>query len=152
MKRKLFSCGKGVFVTNAAGGMEPQSAWRESVDALCSAVAEATGPGAQIRYRAYPPAEQVSLETPRMVGLDVSGPQGTVYMSISICPAADPAQLDKRDLPALDLRDLQSGAEVEFWMANECDTLCLAARLLIALDQAPGFVPESSFCPSTSAR
>jgi hypothetical protein len=148
---KRWNCGQGVFQSTGSGALEPRAAWRDSLAELCAAVAGVVGKGAQIRYRAYPCADQVQEGSPRMVGLDVSGPLGEVYLGISVSSRGNPCGVEDRDLPRLSLGNLRSGSELEFWMANECDTLCLAACLLAALDQA-SFSADSSFAPSTRAR
>lgn len=147
-----FGCGRGVFVLTQVGGWEPRPMWQSRIDGLCAAVSQATGPGGEVRYHAYSRAEDVTPGVPRLVGLDVCGPRGCVYMSISVSPRGNPCVLGDRDLPSLSLNDVQPGTELEFWMANESDTLCLAARLLAALDQDATFTPESSFGTSTNAR
>lgn len=152
MTQQLPTCGHGVFVLNAAGGMEPLPTWQASIDALCVAVARATGQATVVRYRAHPDAAFVSPGVPRIVYLDVSGPAGDVFLNISISTRGNPAVIEEHDLPNLDLGQVKPGADFEFWLANESDTLCLAARLLAALDQGAAFRAESSFGPSTRAR
>jgi hypothetical protein len=132
----------GVFVLNIDGGFEPRASWRTRIDALCRAVAGAVGEGAEMRYRSY----RVGGGT--CVGLDVSGPAGIVYMSLSLTGAVelDPAT-DHGDMPGAEA--VHAGAELEFWVVDEVDALCLAARIRSELNQESCVVLESATGPST---
>ena len=144
-------CGEGVFLSNTAGGMEPRPSWRAGIDALCAAVARATGTGAEVRYTSYPAARDVQPGAARRLQLDVTGPEGSVVMSVSIAPRGDAEHIDARDLPSIPFGAIGPGAELEFWLANEFDALCLAAHLLEAIDHSRVSVC-SSVGPSTRAR
>jgi hypothetical protein len=132
----------GVFVLSAAGGFEPRASWRTGIDALCRAVARSVGEGAEMRYRSY----RVGGGT--CVALDVSGPAGIVCMSVSLTGSAEPdPATDHGDMPCAEA--VFAGAELEFWLVDEVDALCLAARIRSELNQVSSVVLESAAGPST---
>ncbi|MGU7843937.1 hypothetical protein ACV22V_31305 [Burkholderia sp. AW33-5] len=143
---------ESVFTSNAAGGFDAHAQWRTSIDQLCVAVARAVGEGATIRYQGDVTGSGRASARPRLVGVDIEGPLGCVYLHISISNRGSAEAPDETDLPRLDLSRVGRDREVEFWLPRERDAICLSARLLDALGQDSSVVFGSSFGPSTSAR
>ncbi|HHV7521275.1 TPA: hypothetical protein ACUNF5_002759 [Burkholderia orbicola] len=141
-----------VFTPNAASGFDAHAQWRTSIDQLCVAVVRAAGQGATVRYQGGAVANAHACGRARLVGLDIEGPRGCVYLHISISHRGSADVLDETDLPQLDLGHVDRDREIEFWLPREHDAICLLATLLDALGQGASVVFGSSFGPSTSAR
>lgn len=141
-----------VFTPNAASGFDAHAQWRTSLDQLCVAVVRAAGQGATVRYQGGAVGNTHASGRPRLVGLDIEGPRGCVYLHISISHRGNADAPDKTDLPRLDLAHVGRDREIEFWLPCEHDAICLLATLLNALGQGASVIFGSSFGPSTSAR
>jgi hypothetical protein len=152
LQRELYECGRGVFVRNSAGGMDPRPAWRHAIARLCRVIAATVGDDAQLAsYESCPPARELRPGTARVALLVLSGRNGELVLVVNIGPLGNPDAVDESDLPRQSLQDISIGAGIEIWVANEADVMCLMAQLLVALDQRAAVRFDGIVSPTTTA-
>lgn len=122
----------GVYRQNEGGGFSVLPAWRSQMERLIGEIGAYVGPGAELCWRSHLTAEHQPLISMRAGGrLDVAGPDGCLHLRISLVAKIG------------ELRWMGTPDEWQISLANTVDILCLAAEILVMLDDLALASPPS---------
>lgn len=138
-------CGEGIYRLNKLGGFScVSSAWCAGIEALCHSVSLSSIGDVALHYEPYGWHGRRSALS-GAVSIDIQTVQGVVRLGVSVNPQGDPMRLERHDLPLLCVDGLGPDGELEFWMANQADCLCLVSQLLSAIGPMCSLVLHSLY-------